>query len=247
MTARADIWGETAWPAGWEVRHVAETGSTNTDLLSAVESGSAGHRSVLATSHQTAGRGRLDRRWEAPPGANLLVSIAFAPIPQPAVEATHRVGLAAVAAARRLLPDADVALKWPNDVLLDDVKLAGILAQRSSNSDTVVVGIGLNVGWAPDGAASLGAVAEPAEVLRLLLCALDDQPADIGPLYRASLATLGRSVRIEVPGPERHVEGTAVDVDGEGRLVVDSVAGVRRTFDVGDVVHVRANGSDAES
>ena len=72
MTASGSI-----WPAGWTVRHVAETGSTNADLLGALEDGSASHRHVLVADHQTAGRGRLDRTWEAPPGVNLLVSLAF--------------------------------------------------------------------------------------------------------------------------------------------------------------------------
>ena len=228
-----------AWPTGWDVRHVIETASTNTDLVQALEDGTAGNRSVIATDHQTAGRGRLDRRWEAPPGVNLLVSLAFAPVPGVPVEATHRVGLAAVTAVRKICPEADVALKWPNDVLLDDRKLAGILAQRTPVRDAVVVGLGLNVGWAPDGAASLGAAVAPAEVLRSVLEAIDDQPVLVRPAYLAALATLGRRIRIELPTAERVVEGLAVDVDDQGRLVVETHDGVHRTFDVGDIVHLR--------
>src|SRR6056297_227208 len=129
--------GISSRPNGWDVRHVPETGSTNTDLLEAAERGDAGDRTVLRADHQTAGRGRLDRRWDAPPGANLLVSIAFVPVPATPAEATQRVGLAAVAAVRAHLPGATVGLKWPNDVLLDGAKLGGILAQRSAAaSDT---------------------------------------------------------------------------------------------------------------
>ncbi len=237
MVAAGDIWSTTAWPPGWTVDHVAETGSTNTDLIAALEAGVAGDRSVLATGHQTAGRGRLDRRWDAPPGTNLLVSIAFAPVPDPPSQVTQRVGLAAAAAAAAVRPDAAITLKWPNDVLLDDVKLAGILAQRCPVRDAVVVGLGMNVGWAPEGAAKLGDPVQPADVLASVLRALADPPADIGAAYRAALGTLGRRVRVELT--DGAVDGLAVDVDATGRLVVQDDDGERRTFDVGDVVHLR--------
>ncbi|MFT7503363.1 MAG: BirA family biotin operon repressor/biotin-[acetyl-CoA-carboxylase] ligase, partial [Gammaproteobacteria bacterium] len=64
-----------ATPSIWDLREVTETGSTNTDLLHLAEAGEIGHRTVLRTDHQTAGRGRLDRRWDAPAGANLLASM----------------------------------------------------------------------------------------------------------------------------------------------------------------------------
>jgi len=192
---------------------------------------------VLATGHQTAGRGRLDRRWDAPPGTNLLVSIAVAPVPTVAAAITHRVGIAAARAARAVRPDAEVSLKWPNDVLLDGAKLAGILAQRSSEIDAAVVGLGLNVGWAPDGAAHLGDSTRPAEVLRLVLAALDELPPDPTEEYRALLSTLGRTVEVQLPGGAT-VTGTAVDVDAQGRLAVDGDEGVRY-FEAGDVVHLR--------
>ena len=235
------------WPAGWDVRHVAETGSTNADLIDQVVAGEAGNRTVLATDHQTAGRGRLDRRWDAPPGANLLVSMVVAPIPSVAADVTHRIGLAAVAAVRRFVdPDvaAAVGLKWPNDVLIGERKLAGILAQRVPGRDAVVVGMGLNVGWAPDGAVALGAHASdpgiaPAHVLSAVLEELDALPTDIAALYRDTLVTLGRTVRIELPGDAEVLDARAVDVDDVGRLVVLDADGVRRELDVGDVVHVR--------
>jgi BirA family biotin operon repressor/biotin-[acetyl-CoA-carboxylase] ligase len=242
-----DIWTSTAWPAGWDVRHVAETGSTNTDLIEQVLAGEAGDRRVLVADHQTAGRGRLDRRWDAPPGANLLVSMVVAPIPTVPAEVTHRLGLAAVAAVRRLVdPEvaATVGLKWPNDVLLGERKLAGILAQRVPGRDAVVVGMGLNVGWAPDGAAAVGPHASdgqvsPARVLLAVLEELDALPGDIAGRYRDTLVTLGRWVRIELPGGADALEARAVDVDGTGRLVVVDADGLRRHLDVGDIVHVR--------
>lgn len=240
MTVPGRIWSAARWPAGWTVHHVDETGSTNADLLAAHARGAAGDRTVLAAGHQTAGRGRLDRRWDAPPGTNLLVSILFERVPEVPVELTQRVGLAACAAARRALGERGgrVGLKWPNDVLVDDRKLAGILAQRAPDG-AVVVGLGLNVGWAPDGAARLGDDVRPAQVLADTLAAFDALPASIGGRYRDELVTLGRRVLVEVPaGPP--VDGLAVDVDPEGRLLVRDDAGAVHRFDVGDVVHVRA-------
>ncbi len=127
-------------------------------------------------------------------------------------------------------------LKWPNDLLVDDRKLAGILAERAGSGD-VVVGLGLNVGWAPDGAARLGADLTPDAVLRALLAAYDRLPADVADDYRAALGTLGRQVRIELPNGV--VEGTATDVETDGRLVVIDACAVTHRFSVGDVVHLR--------
>jgi BirA family biotin operon repressor/biotin-[acetyl-CoA-carboxylase] ligase len=243
MTVHGDIWTNEPWPPGWDVRHVEATGSTNTDLLAALEAGTAGDRTVLAADHQTAGRGRLDRRWEAPPGTNLLVSIAFAPVPAVPASATHRVGLAAVAAARSVRPEVPITLKWPNDLLLDGSKVAGILAQRSTIVDAVVVGLGFNVGWAPEGAAALAA-SNPAALLRRILGELDGLPADIDDLYRSALSTIGQQVRLDLPGEERPVIGTAVDVDAVGRLVVADDHGALTAYDVGDVVHLRSDPAD---
>jgi BirA family transcriptional regulator, biotin operon repressor / biotin---[acetyl-CoA-carboxylase] ligase len=245
-----DIWWSTTWPEGWDVRHVDETGSTNDDLIAAVSAGTAADRTVLVADHQTAGRGRLDRRWEAPPGANLLVSIVVAPAPAVPAEATHRVGVAAVAAVRRFVRDdvaPDVGLKWPNDLLVGDRKLAGILAQRVLDHDAVVVGLGLNVGWAPDGAAAVAPLVadendpvDPARLLRALLEEIDALPTDIGPRYVECLVTIGRWVRVEMPAAVDPLFGRAVGVDEVGRLLVTDADGRRHDLDVGDVVHVRA-------
>ena len=129
-------------------------------------------------------------------------------------------------------------LKWPNDLLLDGRKLAGVLAQSGGQGPAyVVVGIGLNVGWAPEGAAHLGDGLDPATVLDAMLAAYDRLPADITELYRASLATIGQSVRVELPGSA--VFGRALDVMPDGRLVVLDDCGITHRFDTGDVVHLR--------
>lgn len=228
---RVEIAAGIATP--WHVWRVVETGSTNTDLLAAADAG-APDRTVLAAAHQTAGRGRLDRRWEAPPGTNLLVSLLLRAVPEPASDLTRRVGLAAVDAAREVA-GADVRLKWPNDLLLDGRKLAGVLAQRSPDGP-VVVGIGCNVGWAPEGAACLREVDPDVTVDRLLAALLaryDRLPDDIHARYLEALDTLGRSVRCELPNET--IEGRAVDVERDGRLVVLDACAVTHRIDAGDV------------
>ena len=222
--------------ATWRITIVDETGSTNADLLAAAASG-APDRSVLMARHQTAGRGRLDRRWDAPAGANLLVSLLFRDVPEHPHELTQRVALAAARACNDVAGAAPT-LKWPNDLLLDGRKLAGVLAQSGgSGPEYVVVGIGLNVGWAPDGAARLGDDLQPVVILEAMLAAYDRLPEDITESYRSALATLGQSVRVELPGST--VVGRALDVLADGRLVVLDECGITHRFDTGDVVHVR--------
>ncbi|WP_395152324.1 biotin--[acetyl-CoA-carboxylase] ligase [Ilumatobacter sp.] len=231
-----------ATPSIWELREVPQTGSTNTDLLQSAEAGEIAHRTVLRTDHQTAGRGRLDRRWDAPAGTNLLASMYLDVAQSKASDAMHRVGLAVVHAVTELeSTDSTVGLKWPNDVLLHGAKLAGILAQRSTSAPGIVVGFGVNVGWAPPGAArvhDLDASVTPASLLQRVLDAFDALPDDISTAYRARLQTLGRRVRVELPGSV-NVFGQAIDVDADGRLMVRLDDGEIRVFDVGDVVHLR--------
>ena len=226
------------WPPGWHVEVVDETGSTNADLLAAVAAG-APDRSVRMARHQTAGRGRLDRRWEAPPGANLLVSLLFRGVVAPPHELVQRVGLAALDACERIA-GVRASLKWPNDLLVDDRKLAGILAQSTAADDgrVVVVGIGLNIGWAPDGAARLGDGIVPETVLFALLEAFDSLPVDLHDRYRERLGTLGRTVRVQRTD-DTIVEGRALDVEADGRLVVLDGCGITHRIDTGDVTHLR--------
>ncbi len=234
------------WPRGWQVEVLAQTGSTNADLLAAAARG-ASNRSVLASLHQTAGRGRLDRTWDAPPGANLLVSVLIGELPVHLHQITQRLALAALEAVRRVA-GVEAQLKWPNDVLLDGRKLAGVLAQAGGTSGAgvgyVVAGIGLNVGWAPPDAAKLGEHIHPADVLFALLSAWDELPADITDPYRAALATLGTQVAVHLPVVDGAasgdvVRGRAVDVETDGRLVVIDDCAITHRFATGDVVHLR--------
>ena len=172
---------------------------------------------------QTAGRGRLGRRWEAPPGTALLASFVL-PVHPLAVFAA---GVAAAEACGH-----SVTLKWPNDLLLGDRKLGGVLAD--ARRGRVVAGIGVNLSWAPPGAARLEVDREA--LLDLLLNGLDrwfaTPPEGVLERWRALSSTLGRRVRAELPGGV--VEGIATDVDPDGALLVD---GAR--IAAGDVIHLR--------
>ncbi|MGA0877997.1 MAG: biotin--[acetyl-CoA-carboxylase] ligase [Ilumatobacteraceae bacterium] len=252
----------------WAIRWVESTGSTNADLMeAALRQGP--HGLVLVADHQTAGRGRLDRTWEAPHGVNLLMSILIRTVPTSPHHLTQAVAIAAAEACEGVAAERGrsirVDLKWPNDVLIDGRKVAGILASAGSfpggpaggvGPDFVVVGLGLNIGWAPDGAISLARAMAGGtgsaltgsdirdlrdEVLLAVLDRLEELLAseiEIPARYRRRLATLGRDVRIELPGGGV-LEGRVVGIETDGRLVVLDACAITHRFDVGDIVHLR--------
>jgi BirA family biotin operon repressor/biotin-[acetyl-CoA-carboxylase] ligase len=249
--------GERATLVGpFRLVHVPETGSTNTDLVAAAHRGEASGL-VLLTDHQTAGKGRLGRSWTAPPGASLLLSVLLdVPLGAPLHGATQAVALAACAAC---WAEAGVAptLKWPNDLLVGDRKLAGVLAEAVTQDGRirqVVVGIGLNVRWGDEVPEELAArlvsldhlserVVRPFDLVPPLLTALADRldewehrPAELHRAYRRALATLGRDVRVELS--QRTFSGRAVDVRADGALVVHA-NGDDVVVDAGEVVHLR--------
>ena len=157
-------------------------------------------------------------------------------MPEHPGELTRRVGLAAVDACRQVA-GVEVALKWPNDLLVDDRKLAGILAERDA-AGSVVVGIGLNVGWAPDGAARLGDGIDPLDVLRALLTAYDALPADVDGRYRAALVDARAAGPRRAPGRRcwRGRRSTSSPTGGWSSL---DTCGVTHRLAAGDVVHLR--------
>jgi len=234
----------------WHVTAVPETGSTNADLLKMGANG-APDRTVLRADFQSAGRGRLNRTWEAPAGANLLVSLLFRPVPPRPHVLTQVVALAAVATATELC-EVGIDLKWPNDLLIDGTKVAGILAQAAPvDADGVVpfvvVGIGLNLGWAPDGATSLSASGWSREVLPHdfllamlphideLLSLTDD---DLHAAYVSKVATIGTRVQAQMPDGN-DIVGRATDVERDGRLIIIDDCAMTHRIDTADVVHLR--------
>jgi len=169
--------------------------------------------SVVVADHQTAGRGRLSHRWEAPPGTALLVSFVLAPDPLLSLAA----GVAAAEACGN-----GVRLKWPNDLLLDGRKVGGILVEASPSK--AVCGIGINLTWAPDGAARLG---EPRDQLLGRLQSTLERwtaapPGQVIARSRELSDTIGKRVRVVLG--DRVVEGIARDIDDTGNLVVDGEA-----------------------
>ncbi|MGW2644896.1 biotin--[acetyl-CoA-carboxylase] ligase [Streptomyces sp. NPDC001393] len=247
-----------------EVDVVQRTGSTNSDLVARAAAGKAGEGAVLVAEEQTAGKGRLDRRWTAPPRSGLFFSVLLRPVEVPVARWGWLPLLTGVAVATGLSRAAgvDTALKWPNDLLVtvggEERKAGGILAERAGE-DGVVIGVGINVTLRAEelpvpqaGSLALaGAVGTDRDpLLRAVLRELEDwygrwreaggDPSVSGlqETYAAGCATLGRTVRAELPG-ERTVVGEAVAVDGDGRLVIATQAGVREPVGAGDIVHLR--------
>jgi BirA family biotin operon repressor/biotin-[acetyl-CoA-carboxylase] ligase len=220
----------------WEVRRFDEIDSTNRWLSEQARAGAPAGLAAVA-DHQTAGRGRLGRTWEAPPGSNLLMSLLLRP---DGLSADRRhlvvasVAVAAVKALERLTPQLEVGIKWPNDLVVEDRKLAGVLAE-STPDGAVVVGIGVNLGWAPEGAARAAEVGRD-ELASALLAEVSEDWDAVAADYRHRCVTIGRQVRVEMP--DETFTGTAVDVDDEGHLLVD-VGMCLRTVSAADVIHLR--------
>lgn len=265
-----------------DLRWVAETGSTNSDVLALARHG-APEGTVVVADHQQEGRGRQGRRWVAPPRSGLLVSVLLRP-PASLAGATSMVVAIAMAEGVEAVSGCVPGLKWPNDLVVGDEdgerKLAGILAETDwppgstiaagwrdpapGEKVVVVVGAGVNVNWphpSGDGSAALpadvidratalnwatGREIDRAELLVAFLGRLEERygrmvhggsAEPVVAAWRERSSTLGRRVRVDLGADD--VDGTAVDVTPEGHLVVDTLGGERRTFAVGDVVHLR--------
>lgn len=244
-----------------EVRVVAATGSTNADLAGLGRRG-AEPGVLLVAEHQRQGRGRLDRTWQAPRRAGLTFSVLLQPDRVPSARwpwLPLLTGVAVVEALARAT-DVDARLKWPNDVLIDDCKVSGVLVERiepAGRRPMAVVGVGINVSntaaelptadsssLALQGATTLDrsvilrAVCRTLESLYMAWCDESGDPDEgLADSYRRRCSTLGRAVRVELPG-QGSVTGQAVDVDASGRLVVVGSAG-RVALGAGDVVHLR--------
>ncbi|MEH3154832.1 MAG: biotin--[acetyl-CoA-carboxylase] ligase [Gordonia paraffinivorans] len=248
---------------GWSVEVVAETGSTNADLVARCATDPR-PGVVLVAERQTAGRGRHGRVWTAPPGGTLTMSVTVDASGTGAGDALGWLPLAAGIAVARAVAEVggvDARLKWPNDVLLpvgaagEVGKVAGILAELApGRRPCAVVGIGINTGLRPEDlpvatATSLNLVTGrdvdrsdlAGAVLAALARELIDWPGDTAAIagrYRPLCSTLSRPVRVELPG-DRTLEGTAVDVDDRGRVVVDAPDGTTTAVAAGDVTHLR--------
>jgi BirA family transcriptional regulator, biotin operon repressor / biotin---[acetyl-CoA-carboxylase] ligase len=225
-------------PLGWPRLHLRLTTSTNARARELAAAG-APHGTLVTATEQTAGRGRQGRTWTAPPGRGLLCSVLIRDPPLLLPLAAGAAAADAVGAA----PGGRVAqIKWPNDILLDGGKVAGILVEGRPRERWAIVGIGMNVAVAESDfppelagrAATLGLGREAIEpTLRTLLARLEHWlAADAETLLaeiRARDALLGRPVRWA--GGEGRGDG----IDGDGRLVVLTPGGGRVALDAGEV------------
>ena len=213
--------------------HLRDTDSTN-DRARALATAGAPHGTLITAARQSAGRGRQGRTWSAPPGRALLASLVLHH-PPPLLPLLAAVAVAEVAGRA-------AQIKWPNDVLLDRAKVAGILVEGRPQQGWAVLGIGLNVAvrmsdlppQLRDRAASLGL--EPSAlptVLAELISGLErwlSAPApSVLDAWRSRDALLGQTVSWA------QGQGVAAGIDGNGRLVIERAAGGRETLDAGEV------------
>ena len=240
-----------------------EVGSTNVELAARASASRLPHFTVVATTNQTAGRGRLDRRWIAPPDTTIAASVLLAHPPATPLDRLGWLpllaGLAMTNAVSSLVTDHAVTLKWPNDVQIDGLKVAGLLAEFVPASHAVIIGAGLNLTMSEaelptETATSLTLNGVPP--VEIVDRALSTFLGQLGRLYlefkaadfdaevsglraavAASCSTLGKRVRVELPGGN-DLYGTAESLDAMGRLVVRTRT-EQVTVAAGDVTHVR--------
>lgn len=239
-----------------DFRHVAldETVSTNSECLKRAREGDAGNLWITAT-RQTGGRGRRGRAWFSEPG-NLYASLLL--IDPAPVERLHALPLAAAVAVhravRRVMPPGapEVAIKWPNDILIDGRKACGILLEGEALPDgrhALVIGCGVNVAAVPEEAlypvTSLrheGSTVSPVELFAHLFAemadtlAVWDRGAGIASIidqWRAAAKGIGEPITVNLP--DRSLSGRFAGIDKEGRLLLDTGTGAPQAIAAGDV------------
>ena len=241
--------------AGFE--YLEQTGSTNRDLLA--KAAGLPEFYVLATDFQTAGKGRMDRSWEANPGSSVMASVLL----RPSFTESSGIGwlslMTALAISQAISAlGQEAKIKWPNDVLIQDKKVSGILAEAATDLSCVVIGFGINVnqlatefpvetatsllvetGGSIDRDQLLAAVIQNLKKLYFELSVSGGDAQDSG-LREAILslsATVGQQVSVEFPNGKKTF-GLAKHIDSTGRLVVET-SSETLTVSAGDVLHLR--------
>lgn len=251
--------------------YVSSTGSTNTDLIAVAAD--RDDLTVLVAGHQSAGRGRATgRQWVAPEGSSLAISVLLRPNANSTAKLTPDsfgwlpliAGLAMARAVGQFIPAETVAVKWPNDVLVRDHKISGILSELVPDLSGVVIGAGINIRQTAEQlpietATSLAMELGPAteisndKVLAAYLVELralysrfveaggDAVASGIRDEVAARCGSIGRRVRALMPG-DQEVTGNGVGLDATGRILIQP-DGARELFAVsaGDIVHLRHN------
>jgi len=244
------------------------THSTNDDLVALAAAEEVPEFTVVATTSQSAGRGRLGRTWEAPPHTSLAASVLLRPkaaaVPLELYGWIPLIaGLAMTRTVRELVPDRTVALKWPNDVLIEGKKVCGVLSELLSDGTSVVVGAGLNLTIPADAlpvptatslllegvSGSAEALADRAlsgylrELRRCWGVFISQEPgrgvAALRADVSAACSTLGHAVRVDNPDGT-HNTGTGIGLDETGRLQIRIGSnGHVQTVAAGDITHLR--------
>jgi BirA family transcriptional regulator, biotin operon repressor / biotin---[acetyl-CoA-carboxylase] ligase len=230
----------------FDVRHYDSIGSTNDEAMRLAAEG-APHGTVVHADQQTSGRGRLSRRWLSPPGNLYLSIILRLNVPTARnVELGFVAALAVADAIEVMLPrQMRATLKWPNDVLVNDGKISGILLEQAQ--DALILGIGVNVLAAPNGASykvstivGCGGLATVDVTRNSLLSALSnwldvwqqDGFASVRTSWLARAHPPGTQLRLTVG--DRLVEGRFADLAPDGALIMETDTG-RARFVAGDV------------
>jgi BirA family biotin operon repressor/biotin-[acetyl-CoA-carboxylase] ligase len=261
-------WAAAARPGarvGHTVEHHAEIGSTN-DRARAALAGPGGNGLAVVADRQLAGRGRMGRSWLSPPGTNLLLSVGLRLDLR--IECAWWLAAAAALAVREAAASvasaAQLAVRWPNDMVTSDgLKVAGLLTETQVEGERVVgavIGIGINVNWRrsampPDiapGATSLadlaGAPVDRLELLTSLLAALDGEIRQVeggaSPLERFQAASWLTGRAIEVETPAGRLIGVAGEIADNGGLILDGPS-LRTTVSVGEVIRVHPQTASA--
>lgn len=222
------------------IHYISQTTSTQQEARRLIAEERVSQGDLVVADEQTAGRGRFGRTWISPRGG-LYVTVILAPDPLLPLKA----GLAVVDVLRS--EGIDAGLKWPNDVLVGDLKIAGVLIEIVG--EYALVGIGLNLTSAPLNTstclARYGDRLDRDEWARRIASELLAMPQESMILddYRKVCLTLGRSVRVEGLGDATPLDGVVLDVDEEGRLIVETQQG-NRTVSSGECFHLRAPKSD---
>ena len=230
----------------WRVSVVERTRSTQSDLVTLTRAGTASSGDVIVAEYQSEGRGRLLRSFDAPQGTALLFSLYIQP--KRILDDWGYIPLIVGTSLAHVLSDFGAKLKWPNDVLINEKKVAGIIAEATN--DGIVIGVGINVGMqvhqlpVPTATSLLIAGARNVTRNQLLVeflngfeekfLAWDEGSDEISADYLKLSATIGREVRVEYPHGASE-NGLAVSISHRGELVLAS----GRHVQAGDIVHLR--------
>jgi BirA family biotin operon repressor/biotin-[acetyl-CoA-carboxylase] ligase len=238
---------------GQSIVYLQSVDSTNAIAKHLADAGEP-EGAIVLTDFQTAGRGRMARSWVAPARSSILVSLLLKAMPRPDQNGrlTMAVALGACEAIRAET-ELDAQIKWPNDILINGKKCAGILAEASTGANLVeymIVGLGANVNFAATSVAGVPANATtiadelgrefPREQLMVALMHHIERfylrlkaGEDLHAEWKSRLATLGQ--KVSVREGDRVVEGIAQDVDGDGALLVRKDNGEIERLIAGDV------------